>query len=166
MGKRNIIEIAIRMYALYLLVRVPMTLVGIVSAFAMDYSKLVKNPMLYKAWAIASPLLYFLIAMLLLLKSGDIAVFIVGRHEINGEPEEKMPYSELSFWIILLGIYFLVTSVSSIVAELVRTPLYVNDNFMWSILISKCVVAVTAYYMIFRSRKVANFILSGQRKSG
>jgi len=165
MTKRHIIEIAIRIYALYLLVQIPMSVWGIGSVFLMDYSQLVKDPLLYKAWAIVSPFLYFLISMFLLLKAENISKFIVGRHEIKTESDERFPpYSELSFWITLLGIYFLVTSISSIIAELIRTPIYVRDNYMWSIIIPKSIMIVAAYYMTFKSQKVADFILKNQRE--
>jgi hypothetical protein len=44
MNKRSIIEIAIRIYALYLIIQVPMLLWGIVSVLSMDTSKFFTNP--------------------------------------------------------------------------------------------------------------------------
>ena len=55
MNKKTFIEIAIRVYALYLLVQIPFALRGIVSAFSMDQSKFVLNPTLYKIYALVVP---------------------------------------------------------------------------------------------------------------
>ena len=55
MDKKKLIEIAVRIYALYLLIQIPIALWAIVSVFAVDTSQFVINPFLYKTWAVISP---------------------------------------------------------------------------------------------------------------
>jgi hypothetical protein len=160
MKKRSIIEIAIRIYALYLITQIPMALWGIVSVFSMDTSKFVTNPELYRIWAIANPFLFLLISLILLMKAPFISKAIVGKQvEDTGGHESSLQQLNLSFWITLLGLYFLVTYVSSMIAELIRIPIMAADHYMWSIIVANGMVICVAVFMTFRSKKVAELIM-------
>lgn len=165
MNKKNIVEIVIRIYALYLLVMIPMSIWGIISVFSMDNSQFIKNPALYKFSSIVYPFLYFIISMFLLSKAENIAQFIVGRGESKTKSTEKtLPYTQLSFWITLLGLYFFITSISTLISELIRMSSFLDDSFIWSIIISKGIVIIIACYMTFSSQKVESLILKLQGK--
>ena len=167
MNKRSIIEIAIRIYALYLIIQVPMLLWGIVSVFSMDTPKFIINPELYRIWAIVNPFLYLLISLILLVKAPFISKAIVGKQEedIKGY-ENSLQQSNLSFWITLVGLYFLVTYVSSMIEELIRIPIMTGNHYMWSIVVAKGIVIGVAGFMTFRSKRVAELILRrSQEKS-
>ena len=159
MNKRSIIEIAIRIYALYLIIQVPMLLWGIVSVFSMDTSKFLTNPELYRIWAIVNPFLYLLISLILLVKAPLISKAIVGKQEEDTKGyENSLQQSNLSFWITLVGLYFLVTYVSSIIEELIRIPITVGGHYVWSIIVAKGIVVAVAVFMAFRSKRVAELI--------
>jgi hypothetical protein len=141
MNKRSIIEIAIRIYALYLITQVPMVLWGIVPVFAMDTSNFVTNPGLYRIWAIVNPFLYLFISLILLIKAPFISNVIVGKQEEDTRGHESsLQQSHLSFWITLLGLYFLITYVFSMIAELVKIPIMAGDHYMWSIVVANGIV--------------------------
>jgi hypothetical protein len=160
MSKRSIIEIGIRIYALYLITQVPMALWAILSVFSIDTSKFVINPELYRIWAIANPFLYLLIALILLIKAPFISKAIIGKQEEDTRSHESsLQQSNLSFWITLLGLYFLVTYVSSMIAELIRIPIMAADHYMWSIVVANGIVIGVAFFMTFRSKRVAELIL-------
>ncbi len=159
MNKRSIMEIVIRIYALYLLIQVPMLLWGVVSVFSMDTSKFFTNPQLYRIWAMVSPILYLLISLILLIKAAFISKAIVGRQEEDAaDYESGLQKSNHSFWITLLGLYFLVTYVSSMIEELIRIPITVGGHYMWSIIVAKGIVIGVGVFMTFRSKRVAELI--------
>ena len=159
MNKRSIIEIAIRIYALYLIIQVPMLVWGIVSVFSMDTSKFVTNPELYRIWVIVNPFLYLLISLILLIKAPLISEVIVGKQQEDPRGHESsLQQSNLSFWITLLGVYFLVTYVSSMIEEMVRIPIMAGGHYMWSIIVAKGIVIGVAVVMTFRSKRVADLI--------
>jgi hypothetical protein len=167
MNKRSIIEIAIRIYALYLIIQVPLLLWGIVSVFSTDISNFVTNPELYRIWAIILPFLYLLISLILLLKAPFISKAMVGKQEDDTRGYgNSLQQSNLSFWITLLGLYFLVTYVSSMIEELIRIPIMAVGHYMWSIIVAKGIVVGVAVFMTFRSKRVAELILrKSQEKS-
>ena len=154
MSKRSIVEIAIRIYALYLFTQVPMGLWGIISIFSMDISKFVTNPELYRIWAIVNPFLYLLISLILLIKAPFISKAIIGKQEEDSrDHESSLQQANLSFWITLLGLYFLVTYVSSMIAELIRIPIMAADHYMWSIVVANGIVVGIAVFMTFSKQK-------------
>ena len=159
MNKRSIIEIAIRIYALYLIIQVPMLVWGIVSVFSMDTSKFVTNPELYRIWSVVNPFFYLLISLILLVKAPFISKAIVRKQEEDTRGyENNLQQSSLSFWITLLGLYFLVTYVSSMIEELIRIPIMAGGHYMWSIIVAKGIVIGVAVFMTFRSKRVAELI--------
>jgi hypothetical protein len=159
MNKRSIIEIVIRIYALYLIIQVPMLLWGIVSVFSMDTSKFFTNPELYRIWGIVNPFVYLLISLILLVKAPFISKAIVGKQEEDTRGyENPLQQSNLSFWITLLGLYFLVTYVSSMIEDLIRIPITVGDHYIWSIIVAKGIVIGGSVFMTFRSKRVAELI--------
>ena len=146
MSKKKAIEIAVRIYALYLLVQIPMALLGILPVFSLDNSKFIVNPALYRTWAIFNPFLYLLISLVLLAKAQLISRAIVGKEQENDTTlhETSPRHYQLSFWMTLLGLYLLVTYVSSIIRELMRTPIMASDHYMWSIVVPEGMVIVAA----------------------
>jgi hypothetical protein len=137
-----------------------MVLWGIVSVFSIDTSKLVTNPELYRTWAIVNPFLYILVSFILLIKAPFISKAIAGKQEEDTRVHDSsMQQSNLSFWITLLGLYFLVTYVSSMIQELIRIPIMVADHYMWSIVVADGIAIGVALFMTFRSKRVAELIL-------
>ena len=160
MSKRSIIEIAIRIYALYLIIQVPLLLWGVVSVFSTDISKFVTSPELYRIWAIVNPFLYLLISLTLLVKASFISKALVGKQEEDTKGyENNLQQSNLPFWITLLGLYFLVTYISSMIEELTRIPITFGGYYVWSIIVAKGIVIGVAVFMTFRSKRVAELIL-------
>lgn len=164
MNKRKVVEIAARIYGLYLLTQLPMVLAGILPAFSLDNEKFVKHPSVYQAWALIAPLLYLLIAYILISKSISISKVIAGKeyNSITKQKDEILPHSQLSFWVTLLGLYFIVTSASQIVKNIISYPIYAGDSFTLGLFASQGLILFAGLYMTFRSKKVEAFI---QKKS-
>ncbi|MCP4632014.1 MAG: hypothetical protein GY855_03735 [candidate division Zixibacteria bacterium] len=161
MNKKVLIETAIRIYALYILVEIPMALWGLVTVFAVDQTQFIINPLLYQTWAIVCPFLYLIVSLLLLFKAESIARAIAGKNdeENNSLRENISKDSNLAIWITLLGIYLLVTHFSSAIGELIRSPITSIDHYTWSVLVSKGIVIAASFFMTFHSKKVEDIIL-------
>ena len=165
MEKKKIIEIVSRVYGLYLLVQLPLALTGLIAVFSLEQAEFVKYPVLYRSWAVISPILYLIIASILISKADYISNLVVGKSDVRSEniPDTRHAHTKLSFWITLLGLYFLITSFSSMVRDLIRHPLYSGDSFAWSLLLSQGLIFLASIYMVFRSKQLESFIL---KKSG
>ncbi|MCD4759430.1 hypothetical protein K8R33_00910 [archaeon] len=137
MTTKKAIEIASRVYGLYLLIQIPFALAGLISVFAIKQDEFLKNPLLYKIWAFIHPVFYLIVAILLISKAEKISNFIAGKSKENSKAGEGLSnFSQLSFWLILLGVYFFITSTSSLIRDFFRFPISSGDSFIWSILLS------------------------------
>ena len=160
MDKEKIIEIAARIYGLYLLAKIPLALWGLISVFAMNQDQFVKNPLLYKTWATINPVLYLIIAIFLILKAEYISKLIVGKSKgIENSSDPGQTYMQLSFWITLLGLYFVIESSASLIRNIIMHPSSWGSRYDWSIIISYGIQFILSLYMVFRSKKVENIIL-------
>jgi len=161
MTTKKAIEIASRIYGLYLLIQLPIALSGLFSVFAINNDQWVKNPMLYQIWAVLHPILYLIIALILILKAESIANLVAGKKQGKEITEEgnKPSHSQLSFWIILLGIYFLISSASKLIGDLVRHPLHWGDAYSWSILLSHGCILISSFVLILKSEWIESIII-------
>ena len=160
MDKEKIVEIAARIYGLYLLVKIPIALWGIISVFAMNQDQFVKNPFLYKTWAIINPVLYLIIAIFLIFKADYISKLIVGKSKsIENDSGPGKTYMQMSFWITLLGLYFVIESSASFIRNIIMHPPSWGNRYDWSIIISYGLQLFLSLYMVFRSENVENIIL-------
>ncbi len=162
MSKRHIIEVAVRILALYLIVQLPMSIWGIMSMLSVKDIDMIRNPFLYKMGAVVSTGLYCIIVIFFLFKAESISKFII-KEDSNELIERQSKPKSLSLWIIVLGIYFCIISITGIVRELIQLPVYYNSSFSLSIIISKVVTLFIAIYMIFNSQRIENFILKRKR---
>ena len=139
-------------------------MVGILSAFGLDNDQFVKYPALYQAWAIIAPLLYLLMAYILISKAEYISTLVVKKDDNSriNNPNYYPLHSQLSFWITLLGLYFIITSASQVAKNVISYPLHLGDSFIMSLFASQGLILFAGLYMTFRSKKVEAFI---QKKS-
>ena len=159
MDKKKAIEIAARIYGLYLLVQIPLALTGLFSVFSIDHGQFVKNPLLYKTWAIIHPIFYVSIAIFLIFKAEYISKILAGKPTRDDEGiKPNQAHMRLSFWITLLGLYFFIDSSSSFIRDIIRHPLHWGDKYAWSIIISHGMIFLASVFMIFRSDRLEHFL--------
>ncbi len=153
MNTKKAIEIASRIYGLYLLIQIPLALLGLLSAYAVDNEQFFKNPILYRVWATMLPLLYIIIATFLISKAKLIAKIVAGSEsEIANQKDTNSPsHTRLSFWIILLGIYFLISSGSKLIQSIVGQPIQLNNSYLWALVLSQGSVALLSLFLILKS---------------
>lgn len=166
MDKKTIIEMVSRLYGLYLLVQLPLAFAGLMAVFSLDQAEFIKYPLLYKTWAVINPILYIVIASILISKAEYLSNLVVGKAYVRSEetPDTTQTHTKLSFWITLLGLYFLITSFSSIVRDIIRHPIYSGSSFAWSLLLSQGLILLASLCMIFRSKQLEGFILRKSKR--
>jgi len=161
MNSQKAIEIASRIYGLYLLVQIPFSLSGLLSVFAVNQAEFIKNPLLYKVWAILHPLFYIIVAIILISKAEKISNFVAKKSKETTQTKENGPnYYSLSFWLILLGIYFFIDSTSSLIRDLIRYPLHWGDSYSWSVLLSHGFTIITGCFLIFKTEWIESKIIT------
>ena len=151
MNTKKAIEIASRIYGLYLLVQIPFALSGLLAVLAVNQNEFLKNPLLYKVWAIIHPLFYIIVAVILIFKAEKISNLIVRESNKSFQDYENGPnYSRLSFWLILLGVYFVISATSFLIRDFIRFPINLGDNYSWSLLLSHGFSVIAGIFLILK----------------
>ena len=160
MSTKKAIEIATRIYGLYLLVQIPYAFSGLISSFAINQEKFIKNPVLYNIWASFLPIFYIIVAILLISKAEKISNFISGDSKVTPKTDKSDPnYFNLSFWLILLGIYFFTSGTSSLIRDLFLLPIRSGGGFYWSNLFAHGFTVVAGIFMILKNELIESKIL-------
>ena len=161
MNKKNIFEIGLRLFGLYLLFQIPFAFLGIGMAFAQDTSQFITNVPLYKIVVIMTPVIYLIFSFLFLFKAPALTTFFVRSTELDDNQSIHCPssYKHLPFWIIIIGLFYSISSFSSIIGELIKLPISSPKWYWWGSILSHALALVLAFIFIFRSNKVVELIL-------
>lgn len=160
MSKQDIFELAVKLFGIYCFILFLQFLMAIGAAFSMETSEFVSNVTLYRISFCTMPFFYLIVSLLLVFKGRAIAHMLAGgKTEIVHVKEEAVPtYGRLSFWIILIGVFYFVSSASKIVSDAIAFPITHTGIFWWSRFLSQVLILVLSLVFIFGSKTVANII--------
>ena len=154
--KSNLFEIGVRLLGIYFLAQVPFSLISIGMAFSQNLSEYITNITLYRSTLSATPILLIIIGWLLVFRASKIASIVIGK---QNEPEETpKQYSQLPLWIIIIGLFYMVSSSAKMIQEIVRLPISSPDWFWWSQIVSNALIFIFSLGFIFKSKKIEAFI--------
>lgn len=170
MQYRQLLEICIRGYGLYLLIQVPFTLLGITSVFTMDTSQFVKNPTLYNMSAIAAPIIHLALSFLLIRYAEILAKMATYNFKTTPSTDDEEVFqsgykSKLSFCIIIIGLYFFAKSSTQIFSKLISLPITSLNIFWWDVLAMYGFVFVLSLIFVFKSNQITEFIFNRSQTS-
>ena len=160
MSKQDIFEIAVKLFGIYCFVEFlgSLPLVGI--AFSTDQSLLAPNVTLQRLSFCSIAFLHLMASLLLLFKGKAIAHMLAGVKPgtFQGKEEAVPPYARLSFWIILIGIFYFVSSAAKLVFQGMQYSATYSGVYWWSETFSQAVIFALAVVFIIGSKGVENFI--------
>ena len=160
MTKKNVFEIGLRLFGLYLLFQVPFAFLGVGMAFAQDTTQFITNVTLYKLVVILTPVTYFIFSFVFLFKAPALTTFFVKNTELDDNQSTHCPsvYKHLPFWVIIIGLFYSISSFSSIIDELIKLPISSPKWYFWGSILSHTVALLLAFIFIFRSNKVVELM--------
>lgn len=129
------------------------------STFGIVYS-MEENEQINKSLQIYAVLFNQSISLILglffLLKNKLIVELITEKFFIeNGDNQNKGTISKLSFWIKIIGIYYFVSSISSVLSKLPSILSfdyeYLSNSFWWNQTGSKIILLILSIFLIFKS---------------
>lgn len=167
MTKSEIWELVIKIFGLYCLLALFMAIPMVGTALAMNKPDFFTNRTLYVLLWFLHPLILFILAYLFLKKTNFFVNLLVP-HVVESSPraEETFPlYARLSFWIIIIGIYYFVSSASRILSELVTLSITQRGSYWWSIILSQAFTLILSLLFIFRSNRIERLIRLKSKES-
>jgi hypothetical protein len=163
MTKRDAIEIGTKLFGLYCLMTAIITIPVALMAFS------TKHP-----WPLTSiilsctiPILYFVLAMLFLSKGSMIVSLLTGESpaEVPLETREAHGDSLLSLWVVIIGLYYFVSSSTSVISQVIWVFLAFRDSYSVSPdsyhvsrLVAQILTLGMSLIFIFKSGRVVELI--------
>jgi hypothetical protein len=160
-NKGDILELVLKLFGVYLLFgflsAIPMAILSISST---PFSEHIINKSLYYSLYASFPLLYLIFSMLLIFKGTAISKFLAGKQTSQDlSPSGEIPlHNRLSFWIILIGIFYFVNSAEGIVLASFKFTHTQLNPFLWSDFITKTIKLILSLILIFKSTSIENLI--------
>ena len=169
MSKRKLMEVVSVAFGFYCLIWFIKSIPSVGMAFVMKESGFITSQIQYALLLSIFPILNLVLAYLFLCKTHFIVtLFTLGEIEpINHEEktgETQYVYTDLSFWIKIMGLYYLVSSASIFISRLGTIAIRLSEG--WSLaydpLLPQAFILIFSLIFIFRSKRVEDFI---RRKS-
>jgi uncharacterized membrane protein required for colicin V production len=161
MSKRDALEIAVKIFALYCVVAFFASIPNAAMAFAADTGNLVTNRALFLFLSCLHPVLYLVLAIVFLSKGQAIAAALASGDSVSAAREEHEkfpPYTQLYFWITVIGLYYLVSASTSLASDLVRVTFAIRNTFWWMGVVSNAMTLAVALIFTLKSKKVAEYV--------
>jgi len=168
MSKRDIFEIGFRLFGLYLLFQVPFHLLNVGLAFAHDPTKFYTNIFLYRFVIVLAPLMLLVLSLLFIFKGAALAAFFTPGDKTNIASTDSghSVFSRLPFWIVLIGLFYIISSASSFIGDIIKLPAGSPSWYWWGSAVSHAVTGALALIFIFRSNKVVEIIKKYSAEGG
>jgi len=168
MSKRDIFEIGFRMFGLYMLFQVPFHLLNVGLAFAHDSTQFYTNIFLYRFVIILAPLMLLVLSLLFIFKGASLAAFFTTDVKANttSADSDSSAYNHLPFWVVLIGLFYIISSASSFIGDIIKLPGGSPSWYWWGSVISHGVTGALALMFIFRSKKVVEIIKKYSAEGG
>ncbi|MGD1018570.1 MAG: hypothetical protein ABSA12_04550 [Verrucomicrobiia bacterium] len=163
MAKRDVMEIAIKVMGLALLFFFLQTISLAGAAISSGGAKYIANRTAYILFSCLTTLLYLGFALLFLCKGRRIAEMLMS--ESGNDPiqnrESLAPHAQLLFWVRILGLYFFVSGIVSLVSDFLSAAFTVYNTFWWTRIIGHVIQLALALGFIFRTKRVAQLVEKG-----
>ena len=167
MSKEDVFEIVIKSIGILLFIYFLKSFAELIAFTLSPLSDLEEYSWLATLRAI--PLvLYFLSSVILVWKGHSIAMLLsnISKSDSKIKTEERLPCTRLSFWIVLIGAYYFVSSAAALfsrisVALVSKADLFFLGQYaleQWRFFLSQGLVFIFSLLFIFKSRMIENLI--------
>lgn len=157
MSKRDAFELAIKLFAIFLIIRAIEVLPSICMSLATYNSNHVIHPYLYIASPVSLAFIYLFFAIVFFTQSNTIISFLCNSPTTNINSEiAKSEEGNITLWIKIVGLYYFVMSSGSLVSHILQLG---SDSFYWwTPVFTKTFILGLSLCFIFRTSKVVDII--------
>ncbi len=167
MKTNDVRDLAVKLFGLYCLVScvtvVPqVVMILIASESAMHY---VSSRLAVAALVSIQGAAFVAFAYLFLFRTAGVVRLIWGQSASSEQScDEHQVATGLAFWIILIGVFYLIQSSSQLLPQLWRlvTQRGMAGSYLWGELVSEALVLAASVFCILKSKDIKGFIQSRQ----
>jgi len=165
MTKRDIFEIISKVFGLYCIVQFITSTPAVIGAIVVNQPDFITNRPLYISLMSLYPLIFLFLSVIFIRKSDAVENFFFLKSHLNKPSEnlrndEKPPYSKLSFWIVIIGFYYLISSTATVltglpvICEKIKTGWFLtHDPFL-----PQALIFIMSLICILKSEKIEELI--------
>jgi len=171
MTKRTLLDLIIKTIGVYLAVTFIRSIPPFLIQFTVDTSQFVAKPRAFLVFNVLHTVLPLFLSWVFLFRSSTLVRLIVRTDDLPATDSNAptAAYATFSFWIVLIGLYYLLSSAGDLLNHVVKlafegryyAPGHVVQ-FMTRDLIPSTVTFVLSLFFVFKSRTIESFI---QRKT-
>ena len=171
MTKKTIFETVAKIFGLYCIVQFVRSTPGAIGAILMNNSEFVTNKALYIVLMSLYPLVFLLLSIVFLKKT-HLIVKIFNSESDSKDTEtiilskNKSAYNDLSFWIIIIGIFYFISAMSVVLSNMGTFAIKIQEAqlLIHDPLLPQIVILILSLICIFRSEQIAKFIETKKKK--
>ncbi len=165
MQKRDVFEIITKLFGLYCIVQFIRSMPATFGAIVIDHPEFITNKPLYVIAMSLYPIVFLFLSIIFIFKSERITKLFFPKSFTTGDSEhhlaeEKLAYEKLSFWIVIIGIYYFVSSSATVLAGL--PTIFVKLETGWFLthdpFLPQALTFIMSLFCVFRSEKIEEFI--------
>ena len=165
MQKSDVFEIITKIFGLYCIVQFIRSMPATFGAIVIDHPEFITNKPLYVISMSLYPIVFLLLAIIFIFKSDQITKLFfpksvtmsTSEHHFS---EEKPAYEKLSFWIVIVGFFYLISSTASVLSGL--PTIFIKMKTGWFLthdpFLPQALTFIMSLFCVFRSEKIEEFI--------
>ena len=171
MRKRDVLEIIIKIFGLFCIVQFIRSMPATFGAILIAQPEFITNKPLYVISMSSYPIVFLLLSIIFIFKSSLISKYLLTEstpmsiREDQNEAEKPV-YSKLSFWIIIIGFFYLVSSTAAVLSGL--PTIFIKMKTGWFLthdpFLTQALTFIISLFCVFRSEKVEEFINKHKKK--
>ena len=161
MLKRDIFEIIAKAFGLYCIVQLIRSTPAVFGAIVVNQPELITNKPLYIFSMLLYPLVFLVLSLIFILKSEWITkiFFPESSSTIDREDQsknERPAYGKLSFWIIIIGFYYLLSSAASFLSGLPTVFVRLKEGWFFTHdpFLPQTLILIMSLVCIFKSERI------------
>ena len=165
MKKRDVFGIIVKAFALYCIVQFIRSTPAVIGAIVIDQPEFITNRPLYILLMSLYPIAFIALAFIFIRYSELIVSFFFKepdtRADSNAEQNSEKPlYENLSFWIILIGIYYFISATASVLSGLPSLPTKVKEGWFFTHdpFLPQALILIMSILCILKSDKIVEMI--------
>lgn len=166
MTKRDVFEIIAKAFGLYCIVQFIRSTPAVIGAIVVNQPDFITNRPLYISLMSLYPLIFLFLSVIFIRKSDAVVNFFFSKTIPNRPSEdlrndENPPYGKLSFWIVIIGFYYLISSSATVLSGL--PAIYAKVKEGWFLthdpFLPQALIFIMSLVCILKSEKIEEIII-------
>jgi hypothetical protein len=166
MTKRDVFEIISKAFGIYCIVQFIRSTPAVIGAIVVNQPDFITNRPLYISLMSLYPLIFLFLSVIFIRKSDRLTNFFFPKSNVDNPSEDQRgdqnaSYAQLSFWIVIIGFYYLISSTASVLTGL--PAIYAKVKNGWFLthdpFLPQALIFIMSIVCILKSEKIEELII-------